>query len=114
MEATVREVIAMYNFRIQSSTAGTVSWTVFVVQLLYSLLYYFLAASALHTRLPKQYQMFANCGLIGILGLVFLAYVDKFNLLVFFLRLISYIYAKYLQGLTVSLLLLPPTPLQLV
>lgn len=100
----------MYNYRIQQKVAEGIFWTIFVVQLIYSVIYFCIAGTAMYTKLPKQYQLFANWSLAGIVGLVFLAYVDKFNLLIFFLRLLAYIYSRFLQGLTASLLLLPPLP----
>lgn len=102
-----REFMEMYawNNRI---FAEHMLWFVFLAQAGFTVSYYAVAATALWTRQPKRYRMLANFGVAGILGLVLLAYVDKFNLIIFFLHLLTYIYAKFLQGLTASLLLLPP------
>lgn len=100
----------MYQYRIQPKVAEVIFWLVFFVQLLYSVVYFSIAIVAMYTKQPKQYQLFANWSLAGIVGLVFLAYIDKFNLLIFFLRLLAYIYSRFLQGLTASLMLLPPVP----
>lgn len=110
MEPSVMEFLAMYNWRMQKRVAEMIFWFIFVLQVTYSVAYYIIAAVAMWTKRPKQYRLFANWSLIGIVALVLLAYVDKFNLLIFFLRLLAYIYARFLQGLTASLLLLPPTP----
>eukprot|EP00929_Paragymnodinium_shiwhaense_P120663 TRINITY_DN92663_c0_g1_i1.p1 TRINITY_DN92663_c0_g1~~TRINITY_DN92663_c0_g1_i1.p1 ORF type:complete len:228 (+),score=69.47 TRINITY_DN92663_c0_g1_i1:192-875(+) len=107
MQPSVMEFMAMYNYRLQPRTAEAVFWVIFVLQLIFSIIYYSIAIAAMYTKQPKQYQLFANWSLVGIVGLVFLAYVDKFNLLIFFLRLLAYIYSRFLQGLTASLLLLP-------
>lgn len=107
MAPSVLEFMAMYNYRIKEKPAEVVLWSIFGMQLIYSVVYYVMAGMALHSKQPKQYQLFATWSLIGIVALVFLAYVDKFNLLIFFLRLLAYIYSRFLQGLTASLLLLP-------
>jgi hypothetical protein len=107
--SSVVELMAMYSFRISARTAEVIFWVIFVIQLVYSLVYYVTAAMAVWTKRPKQYLIFANCGIVGIVALLLLAYVDKFNLIIFFLHLLSYIYARFLQGLTASLMLLPPT-----
>lgn len=110
MESSVVEFLAMYNWRIDKRTAEVIFWCIFVAQVTYSVSYFVIAGLAMWTKRPKQYRFFANWSLGGIIALVLLAYVDKFNLLIFFLRLLAYIYARFLQGLTASLLLLPPGP----
>eukprot|EP00927_Polykrikos_kofoidii_P059379 TRINITY_DN5453_c0_g1_i1.p2 TRINITY_DN5453_c0_g1~~TRINITY_DN5453_c0_g1_i1.p2 ORF type:complete len:245 (-),score=41.52 TRINITY_DN5453_c0_g1_i1:68-802(-) len=109
MQPSILEFMAMYNYRIRAKVAEIIFWIIYVVLLVYSVVYYAIAGVAMYTKQPKQYQLFANWSLAGIVGLVFLAYVDKFNLLIFFLRLLAYIYSRFLQGLTASLLLLPAT-----
>mmetsp|Transcript_103953 Transcript_103953/g.291172 ORF Transcript_103953/g.291172 Transcript_103953/m.291172 type:complete len:232 (-) Transcript_103953:162-857(-) len=108
--SSVMEFAAMYAMRIEPKAAETVLWVVFGISLVYTMTYYVIAGLALWTKRPKQYRLFANFGIAGIVGLILLAYVDKFNLIIFFLHLLAYIYARFLQGLTASLLLLPPAP----
>jgi len=116
MDQSVVELCAMYNWPLlhddHEGLARTILWTVFCFVVGYSITYYSLALLALWTRMPRHYRMLANWGLVGIIGLAFLAYVDKFNLPIFFLRLLGYIYARFLQGLAVSLFLLPPGGVQ--
>mmetsp|Transcript_22913 Transcript_22913/g.66224 ORF Transcript_22913/g.66224 Transcript_22913/m.66224 type:complete len:251 (-) Transcript_22913:136-888(-) len=109
---SVIEFTTMYGLRVDGKTAAPVLWTVFGISVIYSIVYYIIAGLALWTKRPKQYRLFANYGIAGIVGLILLAYVDKFNLIIFFLHLLAYIYARFLQGLTASLLLLPPAPAQ--
>jgi len=108
MDASVVEFLAMYNWHVSKKSAELIFWSVFVLQIMYSMGYYIIAFAAMWTKRPKMYRLFANWSLVGIVTLVLLAYIDKFNLLIFFLRLLAYIYARFLQGLTASLLLLPP------
>lgn len=106
--SSVIEFMAMYNWRINPKTAEFIFWVIFAIQISYSIVYYIIAIIAMWTKRPKQYRLFANFSIVGIVGLILLAYVDKFNLIIFFLHLLSYIYSRFLQGLTASLLLLPP------
>lgn len=106
--SSVAEFMAMYNLHCNPKTAEAFFWSIFVVQFMYSVGYYAIAVNAMWTKRPKQYRLFANYSVFGIAGLVLLAYVDKFNLIIFFLHLLVYIYARFLQGLTASMLLLPP------
>lgn len=108
--SSVVEFMAMYSWRVNPKAAEALFWSIFSIQVGYTALYYIIALLALWTKRPKQYRLFANYGIAGIVGLVLLAYVDKFNLIIFFLHLLIYIYARFLQGLTASLLLLPPAP----
>mmetsp|Transcript_10154 Transcript_10154/g.22875 ORF Transcript_10154/g.22875 Transcript_10154/m.22875 type:complete len:221 (-) Transcript_10154:75-737(-) len=112
MEQSVMEFLAMYSWRLQPRSAELFFWIIFVFQVFYGIAYYAIAGVAIWTKRPKNYRLFANWSLVGIVVLVLLAYVDKFNLLIFFLRLLAYIYARFLQGLTASLLLLPPSTAQ--
>jgi hypothetical protein len=105
--SSLREFVEMYSFS-NHARAAQILWFVFAVQVGFSVAYYVVAGIAVYTKQPKYYRLFASFGIAGILGLVMLAYVDKFNLILFFLHLLTYIYAKFLQGLTASLLLLPP------
>eukprot|EP00408_Alexandrium_pacificum_P023237 CAMPEP_0171197428 /NCGR_PEP_ID=MMETSP0790-20130122/22408_1 /TAXON_ID=2925 /ORGANISM="Alexandrium catenella, Strain OF101" /LENGTH=240 /DNA_ID=CAMNT_0011662673 /DNA_START=83 /DNA_END=805 /DNA_ORIENTATION=- len=104
------EFVAMYNTRANHRAIEMIFWVIFTIQVVYGTAYYIIAILAIYTKRPKQYQLLANFSIFGIAGLILLAYVDKFNLIIFFLHLLSYIYARFLQGLTASLVLLPPTP----
>lgn len=106
-EPSIIEVVTLYRNNISRKTAEVVFWTMFGTQAAYSVGYYSVAIYAIWVKRPHAYRMFANWCLVGIAAQVFLAYINKFNLLVFFLRLLSYIYAKFLQNLSLSLQLLP-------
>jgi len=105
---SVAEFLSMYGWRVRPDAAARLLWAVLVLQVLYNVVYYLTAGIAIWTQRPKHYRLLANVGMYGIVMLVLFAYVDKFNLLLFFLHLLTFIYARFLQGLTSSLLLLPP------
>jgi len=111
MESSVKEFVAMYSWHMRPKAAEGLLWMVLMMQVSYGAVYYGIAVVAFIARRPRHFRLFANWGLLGIIGLVLLAYVDKFNLIIFFTRLLVYVYSKFLQGLTASLLLLPPTSL---
>jgi len=106
-EPSIIEVVTLYRNNISRRSAEVIFWTMFGTQAAYAVGYYCVACYALWVKRPHAYRAFANWCLVGIAAQVFLAYINKFNLLVFFLRLLSYIYAKFLQNLSLSLQLLP-------
>lgn len=105
---SAREFQAVYGPRVSLQTGQLILWITFALHNIFTLVYYGAAVNAMWTKQPSSYRLLADIGMLGIAGLVLLAYVDKFNLILFFLYLVSFIYARFLQGLTVSLLLLPP------
>mmetsp|Transcript_33252 Transcript_33252/g.72578 ORF Transcript_33252/g.72578 Transcript_33252/m.72578 type:complete len:196 (-) Transcript_33252:114-701(-) len=78
-------------------------WMAFVGECVYCCLYFGLGVLAAFKGKPKLYHRFSAVALIGTLGQLPLAYLNRFNLLVFFLRFISYAYARFqwnlLQGI---------------
>merc|ERR1719272_1931859 len=79
MEPSVIEFLYMYNWRMEKRAAELIYWFIFALQITYSVAYYIIAGIAIWTKRPKQYRLFANWSLIGIVALVLMAYVDKFN-----------------------------------
>lgn len=114
MQPSLLEFLSMYHWRIKPQVAEFIIWFVFVVQACYSFVYYLLAGTAVWTKRPRHYRSFSNWSVLGIAMLVLLAYVDKFNLLVFFLRVLASAYGRFMQNLSANLLLLPPTNLAVV
>lgn len=69
----------------------------------YGIVYFALGVVAACRSKPRYYQRFSTVALIGTLGQLPLAYLNRFNLLIFFLRFIAYAYARFhwnlLQGI---------------
>jgi len=105
-EYSVREVSLVYH-SLTLYGLWVIFWTLFALEICYMMVYYGLGALAIWKGRPKLYHGFAVVALAGILGQVLLAYMNKFNLLIFFLRLMAYVYAKFLRNLLQSMLLLP-------
>jgi hypothetical protein len=82
-------------------------WSLFVGNIVYAVGYYIYGYYAIWSRSVRHLQYFSYYALVGILGQVFLAYLHKFNLLVFFVRLLVYVYTRYIIGMLTNILLLP-------
>lgn len=70
-------------------------WFAFVGEIVYSIAFFTLGVLAAFKSKPRLYQRFSTVALIGTLGQLPLAYLNRFNLLIFFLRFISYAYARF-------------------
>lgn len=112
--SSVKEFMEMYGWD-NATIAKNVLWVAFVIEVTFAVAFYVVAIASLWTQRPSWFRQLASYGIGGVVGYVMLAYIDKFNLVVFFLHLLTYIYAKFMQGLTSSLMLLPsPQPRQQV
>mmetsp|Transcript_43945 Transcript_43945/g.81624 ORF Transcript_43945/g.81624 Transcript_43945/m.81624 type:complete len:208 (+) Transcript_43945:147-770(+) len=78
-------------------------WFACACEIAYCFIYFSLGVLAALQSKPRFYQRFSTVALIGTLGQLPLAYLNRFNLLIFFLRFIAYAYARFhwnlLQGL---------------
>lgn len=70
-------------------------WTSVGLEGLYNAIYFPLGIAATLRGKPRVYQKFATAALLGTLGQLPLAYLNRFNLLIFFLRFIAYAYARF-------------------
>ena len=84
-------------------------WVLFGIEVSFACAYYTVAVVCIYEHKASYYKVFATMCLVGILGQVMLAYINKFNLLIFFLRLLSYIYSKFLKSLTTNMQLINNT-----
>lgn len=78
-------------------------WLACVAEFVYCIGYFSLGLVAAFRSKPRLYQRFSTIALVGTLGQLPLAYLNRFNLLIFFLRFIAYAYARFhwnlLQGI---------------
>jgi len=78
-------------------------WLACAFEFAYCLAYFGCGVAAACRSKPRYYQRFSTLALIGTLGQLPLAYLNRFNLLIFFLRFIAYAYARFhwnlLQGI---------------
>lgn len=107
--SSVEEFMSVYAWRQHSATGVAFAFfrAVFALQIIYSFTYYFLAGIALMTKKPHHYRVFVFWSLVGVLFQALLAYIDKFNLLIFCVRILALIYGRLLLNLAINLQLLP-------
>mmetsp|Transcript_76948 Transcript_76948/g.174007 ORF Transcript_76948/g.174007 Transcript_76948/m.174007 type:complete len:196 (+) Transcript_76948:165-752(+) len=70
-------------------------WTAFVGESTFSCALFALGIIAAFRSKPRLYQRFSTVALVGTLGQLPLAYLNRFNLLIFFLRFIAYAYSRF-------------------
>jgi len=91
------------------SALWRIFWVLFVCEMSYVKLYYGLGFTAIYKNRPRLYTWFTNVALAGIVGQVLFAYMNAFNLLIFLLRLASYVYAKFMRSQLERAALVPVT-----
>mmetsp|Transcript_6373 Transcript_6373/g.15765 ORF Transcript_6373/g.15765 Transcript_6373/m.15765 type:complete len:201 (+) Transcript_6373:242-844(+) len=77
----------------------TLYWFAIFAECLYTGAFLTLGVMAAFRGKPKLYQRFSAVALVGTLGQLPLAYLNRFNLLIFFLRFISYAYGCFQRNL---------------
>uniref|UniRef100_A0A0G4GKE4 Uncharacterized protein n=1 Tax=Chromera velia CCMP2878 TaxID=1169474 RepID=A0A0G4GKE4_9ALVE len=103
---SVREVAMVYH-NLTPQSLWNIFYISFALEMVFLVAYYASGFAAVVFHKPQYLKMFSGVALFGILGQVILAYMNKFNLLVFFLRLMAYIYSKFLKNLLTTMQLLP-------
>jgi len=78
-------------------------WLAFVGESVFAGAFFALGVMAACRSETRLYQRFASVALVGTLGQLPLAYLNRFNLLVFFLRFLSYAYARFQRNLLFSI-----------
>eukprot|EP00437_Effrenium_voratum_P021635 CAMPEP_0181410870 /NCGR_PEP_ID=MMETSP1110-20121109/7567_1 /TAXON_ID=174948 /ORGANISM="Symbiodinium sp., Strain CCMP421" /LENGTH=198 /DNA_ID=CAMNT_0023533441 /DNA_START=149 /DNA_END=745 /DNA_ORIENTATION=- len=81
------------------NTIRSLHWLAFVGEASYSIAFFGLGMVCACVAKPVLYARFAVVALIGTLGQLPMAYLNRFNLLIFFLRFLSYAYARFLCNL---------------
>mmetsp|Transcript_6483 Transcript_6483/g.11089 ORF Transcript_6483/g.11089 Transcript_6483/m.11089 type:complete len:201 (+) Transcript_6483:161-763(+) len=97
-EDAVTELTLIYP-DLSPSTIRSLHWLAFVGEASYSIAFFGLGVVCACMAKPALYARFALVALIGTLGQLPMAYLNRFNLLVFFLRFLSYAYARFLCNL---------------
>mmetsp|Transcript_68153 Transcript_68153/g.210870 ORF Transcript_68153/g.210870 Transcript_68153/m.210870 type:complete len:203 (+) Transcript_68153:159-767(+) len=93
-EDAIFELSLMYPI-LHPGAIRVLYWLAFVGEAVYSCAFFGLGVVAAFKSKPRLYQRFSTVALIGTLGQLPLAYLNRFNLLIFFLRFISYAYARF-------------------
>jgi len=102
----VAQLMVTYNTTAQSELM-TLYMTLLYCELGYVVIYYLLGYLAVYRRSVRLYSWFATFSLVGLIFEMILAYVNRFDIFIFIMRFIGFIYSRFLNQLLVSLLLLP-------
>eukprot|EP00933_Yihiella_yeosuensis_P041815 TRINITY_DN36216_c0_g1_i4.p1 TRINITY_DN36216_c0_g1~~TRINITY_DN36216_c0_g1_i4.p1 ORF type:complete len:266 (-),score=30.31 TRINITY_DN36216_c0_g1_i4:129-926(-) len=103
---SVNEVSSVYKV-LPLSSLWLIFWMLFALEMSYLKLYFWMGFTALLKHKPKMYSWFGNIALIGIVFQVFFSYMNRANLVVFALRLVCYIYARFMRSLLQTMQLRP-------
>mmetsp|Transcript_78236 Transcript_78236/g.242573 ORF Transcript_78236/g.242573 Transcript_78236/m.242573 type:complete len:205 (-) Transcript_78236:43-657(-) len=91
------EAVSLLYANIPNATLWSIFWGLFACEISYIKVYYGLGFVALAKGQPRVYHWFTNISILGIVVQVLFAYMNKFNLLIFLMRLSSYVYAKFMR-----------------
>lgn len=104
---SIREVAAVYS-AVPVSSLWILFWLQLGCEISYLKIYFGMAFTAVMKHKPRTYAWFANVALGGIIVQVLFSYMNKANILVFALRLFSYVYARFMRSMLQQIMLRPP------
>ncbi|CAD8195819.1 unnamed protein product [Paramecium octaurelia] len=82
-------------------------WFLTVIDIVSCLIFYYLAISAYRTKSYLMYQLLLKWVYYCFFIQVFLAYINKLNILLVFLKILTYIYSKFVAQLIKGIVNLP-------
>ncbi len=97
-DSTLHEILKTYPF-MATETAEIAFWCIVGLAITFAVVYYILASVAIWERKTKWMKIFSETAMIGILSQVMFAYLNRFNLILFFLRFIVFAHSRFLLGI---------------
>ena len=97
-DSTLHEILKTYPF-MATETAEITFWCVVGTAIAFSAVYYVFAAIVIWERKSRWMKYFSETAMIGILTQVVFAYLNRFNLILFFLRFIIFAHSRFLLGI---------------
>jgi len=97
-ESTVQELMRAYPFLTDQGALITF-WVLIGGATIFAAIYYVVAASAVWERRPVAMKLFSDIAIAGILGQIIFAYINRFNLILFFLRFLVFAYSRFLHSI---------------
>eukprot|EP00930_Biecheleria_cincta_P055269 TRINITY_DN41605_c0_g1_i1.p1 TRINITY_DN41605_c0_g1~~TRINITY_DN41605_c0_g1_i1.p1 ORF type:complete len:200 (-),score=29.37 TRINITY_DN41605_c0_g1_i1:143-742(-) len=91
--------LAMIYPGVSTQTLSLLVWVCTSADVSYSCAFFFLGVACAFLGRSEVYARYATVAVIGTLAELPLAYLNRFNLLIFFLRFLSYAYARFLCNL---------------
>lgn len=92
---TADEIFKVYPF-VTSEWAPFAFWAVMITASLFACIYYISAAVAVYNRRAIYMRIFTDIAICGIIGQIFFAYINRFNLILFFLRFVVFTHGRFL------------------
>ena len=92
------ELARNYSF-LAPETANVVFWVIVGTAVGFAALYYVIAATAVWDRKSVTMKLFSDVAVAGILGQILFAYINRFNLILFFLRFIVFAHSRFLHSI---------------
>jgi hypothetical protein len=96
--STVHEILRTYPF-MPVETGQVVFLVTIALAFGFAVAYYILATVAVWERKSRCMKIFSETAMIGILGQVMFAYINRFNLILFFLRFIVFAHSRFLLSI---------------
>lgn len=97
-ESTFTEIMKSYSF-VTEAYAPVVFWALLGTSAIFSGAYYIMAAVAAWERRTAYMRIFSDIAMIGILGQVLFAYINRFNVILFFLRFVVFAHSRFLLSI---------------
>jgi hypothetical protein len=93
--STAAEIQKSYPF-MNDEKARYVFWAIVGTAVIFATSYYIVAAMAVWERRTRWMKIFSDMAVIGILGQVLFAYINRFNLILFCLRFLVFAHSRFL------------------
>ena len=74
-------------------------WVIMGVAVVFALTYFACAATAVWERRSRWMKIFSDMAMIGIIGQVLFAYINRFNLILFCLRFLVFAHSRFLLSI---------------
>ncbi len=82
-----------------AETAEVTFWCMVGIAIAFAAVHYVIAAISIWERKARWMKIFSETAMIGILAQVMFAYVNRFNLILFFLRFVVFAHSRFLLGI---------------
>ena len=96
--STLSEIERSYSF-VSMDAANVIFWIIVGTATMFAAVYYVIAATAIWDRRSGTMKLFSDVAVGGILGQIFFAYINRFNLILFFLRFIVFAHSRFLHSI---------------
>ena len=96
--STATEIQKSYPFMTEETAKHGV-WVIAGTAVIFTAGYFICAAMALWERRTRWMKIFSDLAMIGILGQVMLAYINRFNLILFCLRFLVFAHSRFLLSI---------------